>query len=234
MKIHRFYASNIKNKLGSLELDKNIWIHDQSLLTQWLGVLKFKIGSQLVLFDDQSERLYEITQIESSQSVNLSMLTEQKRILPQKHIYLLWALSENDENERIIQKSTELDVRNFIPVITNKNQNTVFDIRSAREIIIKTSEQCGRADIADIREPIFLAEALAEYQNLPLFICGASKTAPNLNVLNKIGFLIGPPDGWPDKDKELVDSKHLPAVNVNDSDLKTEEDAILAALKLIQ
>lgn len=234
MKIHRFYVGKINTKMGLLELDNNIWIHDERLLQQWLYVLRFRVGDQLVLFNEQTERLYEISKIEAPHSVNLSLLTEQKRILPKVHVYLLWALLKKDNNELIIQKATELGVRNFVPIIAERSQKTDLNLERAKKIIIEATEQCGRADIAEIREPILLGEALAEYQSLPLYVCDRGESTTNIDQLEKMGLLIGPEGGWSEAEKALFKKLNLPVLNIASFTLRAETAAIIAVSKLLQ
>ena len=167
-------------------------------------------------------------------SVNLSLLTEQKRILPKIHVYLLWALLKKDNNELIIQKATELGVRNFVPIIAERSQKTSLNIDRAKKIIIEATEQCGRADIAEIREPILISEALAEYQDLPLYVCERGEYATNIDQLKKIGLLIGPEGGWSDAEKALFNKLNLAVLNIASFTLRAETAAIIAVSKLLQ
>jgi 16S rRNA (uracil1498-N3)-methyltransferase len=229
MKLHRFYVEKVHDKAGRLELDRQVWIHDAGLLNQWLKVLRFKVGDQLSLFNDDTERLYTITNIESSQSVLLTMVTELQRQIPQKHIYLLWSLLKSDKNEWIVQKATELGVKDLVPIIAKRSAKTGLNLERCQKIIIEAAEQCGRADIPKIREPLGLEAALSEYNHLPLFICEQSPQANNLSaVADELGILIGPEGGWDESEKALFKAKNLPHLNLSDLTLRAETAAIAA------
>ena len=234
MKIHRFYTGAVKDKSGPLVLDNNLWVHDKALVNQWLNVLRLKVGDKLVLFNDKSERLYQINVIEAPFSVNLKLITEQQRFLPKRHIYLMWGLLKKDKNDWVLQKATELGVRNFVPLMADRSQKTGFNIDRAKKIIIEASEQCGRSDIAEVREPITVKEALAEYKNIDLFVCEQSETVQNHIEINRVGLFIGPEGGWSDNEKQLFITNNLGYLNLNDFTLRAETAAVIAVSKMLQ
>ena len=231
MRLHRFYAGGLHTKWGKVELEKSFWVHDERLMNQWLRVLRYRVGDELVLFDDSVERLYKITKIEAPDSVHLELVTEMDRELPIKHVYLLWSLLKKDKNDWVLQKATELGVRNFVPVIADRSEKTGFDVERAQKIVIEAAEQCGRADIPEVREPITVDEAVSEYAGLPLFICEQAEAEPN-SILEKAGVLIGPEGGWSDREKELFASMQLSHINIAQFTLRAETAAVMAVGKL--
>ncbi len=230
MKLHRFYVESVHDKAGKLELSQIVWIHDANLLNQWLKVLRYKSGDQLILFNDTEERLYKIKDIESSLSVLLEMVTEIERKMPKKHVYLLWSLLKNDKNDWVIQKATELGVSDLVPIISERSEKTDLNVERSQKIAIEAAEQCGRSDIPVIREPISLTEALEEYKNLSLYICeqateGSGRLLPKEQ---EFGILIGPEGGWSEKEKDIFRENNLPHINLSDMTLRAETAAIAA------
>jgi 16S rRNA (uracil1498-N3)-methyltransferase len=234
MKLHRFYVESVHDKAGKLELGHIVWIHDANLLNQWLKVLRYKSGDQLILFNDTEERLYKIKDIESSLSVLLEMVTEIERKMPKKHVYLLWSLLKNDKNDWVIQKATELGVSDLVPVISERSEKTDLKIERAQKIAIEAAEQCGRSDIPVIREPINLIEALEEYKTLPLYICeqATEESGRLLPKEQEFGVLIGPEGGWSEKEKAMFKDNNLPHINLSDMTLRAETAAV-AALTIV-
>jgi 16S rRNA (uracil1498-N3)-methyltransferase len=231
MRLHRFYAGGLHTKWGKVELEKSFWVHDERLINQWLRVLRYRVGDELVLFDDSVERLYKITKIEALESIHLELVTEMDREMPVKHVYLLWSLLKKDKNDWVLQKATELGVRNFVPVIADRSEKTGFDVERAQKIVIEAAEQCGRADIPEVREPITVDEAVSEYADLPLFICEQAEAGLESN-LEKAGVLIGPEGGWSDREKELFATMQLAHINIAQFTLRAETAAVMAVGKL--
>lgn len=230
MRLHRFYTGE------QLILKKDFWLRDQAILWQWLRVLRFREGQEVVLFDgSQVDRLYRITEINKTE-VHLEMVTELERKVPSRHVYLFWSLLKKDNNDLILQKCTELGISNFVPLLTERSIRDNFNIERAQKIVQEASEQCGRSNIPAVREPISLQTALKEYtDSVELFICqqGHDIPEPNTEASKKYGLFIGPEGGWSDTEKELFIESKLQHVHINDFTLRAETAAIVAVSKFI-
>jgi 16S rRNA (uracil1498-N3)-methyltransferase len=235
MKLQRFYIKELHNRYGPISLGHELWLNDHDIVHQLLKVFRAKPGYQLILFNDQEERLYKITDIGDDFAVKLSLVTDIIRKLPQKEIYLLWSVLKKDKNDWILQKCTELGVHKFVPVIASRSEKTDINLERAQKIIIEATEQCGRGDIPILREPILLHEALEEYQDLPLFICeqNAENSQTSPEQLDRAGILIGPEGGWDDSEKTDFKNRGLPHIVLSDFTLRAETAAIAAVSKLL-
>lgn len=234
MKLHRFYVGGVHDKWGSLELDHVVWVHDERLLNQWLRVLRFRPNDQLILFNDETERIYKITKVEFPHSVHLELVTELEPKKPEKHVYLLWSLLKKDKNDWVLQKGTELGVRNFVPILAARSEKTGFNLERAHTIVVEAVEQSGRADIPDIREPITTETAIKEYADTPLFICEQGEQAVDLHALDTAAILIGPEGGWDESERRLFTENNIQHINIAPFTLRAETAAIIAATKLFQ
>lgn len=234
MKLHRFYIHEMHNRFGPIALGHEIWIHDEALIHQWLKVLRYRVGNELILFNDAEERLYKIAKIEGNDSAKLELVTELERSIPDKEVYLLWSVLKKDKNDWILQKATELGVHKFVPILAERSEKTGLNIDRARKIIIEAAEQCGRGDIPEVREPIGVYEALEEYKDLPLFICEQHDSSDIVPAeLKKVGLLIGPEGGWTDEEKAKYKEVSLPHIALSQFTLRAETAAIIAAGKLL-
>lgn len=229
MKLHRFYVHQMHNRFGPVELGHNVWIHDQPLLHQWLRVLRYNVGNKLILFNNQEERLYQISKIDGTVGVQLELVTDMTRLLPKNKVYLLWSLLKNDKNDWVLQKATELGVHKLVPIITKRTEKPFFDIERAQKIITEAAEQCGRADLPEIREPIVLSEAIAEYKDTPLLVCEQHDSSQmTLQSQSAVAFLVGPEGGWTDEEKQSFAIAGLNYVAISAFTLRAETAAILA------
>ncbi len=228
MKVHRFFVGE------QFKLKKDFWVHEESLLWQWNKVLRFRAGQQLVLFDGlQTDRLYEILELKKTEA-HLVMRTELDRVMPKKHIYLLWSLLKKDNNDLVLQKCTELGISNFVPIISERSIRKDFNLDRARRIIIEASEQCGRSAIPFIREPVHLQKAIDEYKDkVPLFIAHHGESN-NIKVPDTCGALIGPEGGWSQQELELFKTLELPHMSVSEFTLRAETAAVATTTRLLQ
>lgn len=230
MRLHRFYV-NPKN----FDLDHEIWVREERLRNQWNKVLRFRIGDELVLFDGtSSERLYKIDRIEPD-AIKLVMVTEFERKLPRRHVYLFFSLLKKDKNDWVLQKCTELGVRNFVPILASRSEKTGFNQERAEKIVIEAAEQCGRSDIPDVREPLQLETALEEYKDkLQLLACDETmEDNKNLSQNQPIGILIGPEGGWTNDELKLFKKLKLGHLHLGNLTLRAETAAVAASTRLL-
>jgi len=234
MRLHRFYINEMHNRFGPISMGEVVWIHDEKLINQWLRVLRYHVGDELVLFNDQEERLYKIIVIDKTTSIKLEMLTELKRKIPTKQVYLLWSLLKKDKNDWVIQKATEIGVHKLVPLLADRSEKTGFNIDRAHKIAIEAAEQCGRGDIPEVREPITTLEAVQEYGNIELLICEQHENSEKLEtkLLDKVGLPVGPEGGWSDTEKELFKNSHVSHIGLGDFTLRAETASVVALARL--
>ena len=228
--MHRFYVG------GDIKLQKDFWIHDEKLLWQWNKVLRFRPGQEAVLFDgNQTERLYRIAEL-SKKEAHLQLITEMKPVVPSRHIYLFWSLLKRENNEYIIQKCTELGVSNFIPILSERTIKKEFNHERGKKIIVEASEQCGRGNVPDLREPIHLQKAIDDYKDkIMLLFChqGGNKLPELDSDVKKIGIIIGPEGGWSEDEQKMFGQYQLDSMDLGGFTLRAETAAIVASSKLL-
>lgn len=226
MKHHRFYYQG--------ELTKDIWVDDTGLLNQWLRVLRYKPSSQLVLFDGKgTDRLYQLVQI-GNNAVKLELVTELVKQQPGNEVYLLFSLLKKDKNDWVLQKCTELGVRHFVPILSDRTEKTGFSLERAEKISVEAAEQCGRSDIPKVREPISLTAALKEFNGkIKLYYAEQSDQQPVSDNNGSIGIFVGPEGGWSEDEKVLL-ATACQKLNLSQFTLRAETACMVAAAKLIQ
>lgn len=229
MKLHRFY-------LPDIDLTHELWMDDTRLFHQWSKVLRFEVGREVVLFNDQlEERLYRIDRY-GDNAVKLVLLTEREPVVPKRDVYLCFSLLKKDKNEWVLQKGTELGVRHFIPLISDRTEKTGFDIERAEKIVIEASEQCGRTDIPRVREPLSVESLIKElHGKAELFV--AEQGSPqvsnsNYQISQPLAVLIGPEGGWTDEEKKLFVDNDIKHLALSDLTLRAETAAITAVALL--
>jgi 16S rRNA (uracil1498-N3)-methyltransferase len=232
MKLHRFYINEMHNKFGPIALGAELWVHDEKILNQWLRVLRYKVDDSLVLFNDNEERLYKISEIEYPHSVKLQMITELERNIPKRRVVVLWTILKKDKNDWVLQKCTELGVREFVPVLSARGEKTGFNLDRAQKIVIEASEQCGRSDIPIIREPVLLHEVIKEYKDLPLYVCEQGGISPSDIEAGELAVLIGPEGGWSDEEKAQFEENNIQHLGISNFTLRAETAAVVSAALL--
>lgn len=231
MRLHRFYLPP-----DQLELRQHVWVNDEHLKNQWLRVLRYRVGDQLVLFDGiETERLYKIVVIEPQGGIKLELVTEFERKLPEKHVYLFFSLLKKDKNDWVLQKCTELGVRSFVPIIAERSEKTGFNEERARKILIEAAEQCGRSDIPSVREPMTLIEALGTYKDeVRLLVCDETLDRNEHISDEPVGIFIGPEGGWTEMELEQFTQAGVGHFHLGKLTLRAETAAVAASTRLLQ
>jgi len=230
-KLHRFYVNDT-------ELVHDFWMKDMGLFHQWTKVLRFEVGREVALFNGQKEeRLYRIVKF-GDDAVHVNLITELVPKVPEREIYLCFSLLKKDKNDWVLQKGTELGVRHFVPLLTERTEKTGFDVERAEKIVIEAAEQCGRADIPRIREPIGLQSLIHELKDkVDLYVAEQGSPHNSSLIIHNskmpIGTLIGPEGGWTDAEKQLFVDNELKHLTLSEFTLRAET-ACVTAVALLQ
>ena len=156
-----------------------------------------------------------------------------KRKLPKNHVYLFFSLLKKDKNEWVLQKGTELGVRNFVPIIASRSEKTGLNRERVNKIVIEAAEQCGRSDIPNVREPLELKTALNEYKGkVQILVCDESLDK-NTDISNEpVGIFIGPEGGWTQDEIDQFEKVSAGHFHLGNLTLRAETAAIAAITKL--
>ena len=194
-------------------------------------MLRFQIGQHVLLFNDQKEeKQYQIIKV-GTNAVHLQLVTELVPQVPTRDIYLCFSLLKKDKNEWVLQKATELGVRHFVPILSDRTEKTGFDMERALKIVTEAAEQCGRADIPRVREPLSLESALKELEPIAqLYIAEQHSSQPSVlnSQSNPQAIFIGPEGGWSDPEKELFMKREMNHLALSDFTLRAETACIAA------
>jgi 16S rRNA (uracil1498-N3)-methyltransferase len=157
--MHRFFISKPTHKTGSLILRGKEWHHCQN-------VLRAKVGDQVSIFDGEgTEFLCNIRKIDS-ESAELHVLQQSKSPPPPYHMVLAQALPKNKAMDLIIQKATELGVREIIPIMSERSTikldpaDTSAKVERWDEISVESAKQCGLNWLPKIHSPKSMKEVM--------------------------------------------------------------------------
>lgn len=206
-------------------------------------VLRMEQGEQLTLFNgDNREFAASIEKVKKKQVlVRIDSVLEVNRESPLK-IHLAQAISKGDRMEMVMQKSVELGVACITPVITERCQVKIDKEKVAkkmhqwRNIVIGACEQCGRNQIPELRQPVYLEQFVKEAKEHLRFILhpAFNKTWRDYPVqLPDVALIIGPEGGLSDEEITLTSDYGFLPLSLGPRVLRTETAAI-TALSVLQ
>ncbi len=133
-----------------------------------LRVLKLRSGAPLVLFNgDGADYAAEITELDRQQvsaQVNTRLPAAAESPLA---IHLVQGISRGERMDLTLQKATELGVAGLLPVFTERvevrlrGERLDKRLRHWVSVVRSACEQCGRARIPVVSEPLDLSDWLA-------------------------------------------------------------------------
>ena len=134
----------------------------------------------------------------------------------------------------MIQKSTELGVTNFIPIIFNRTVVRKINLDRLRKIVVEASEQSNRINIPSIEEPTTLKNFLNKNQEkINLILTDLNSRTTKLNkdkLLSKSNcVIIGPEGDFSESERvEIGKFKGIYKLSLGENILRAETAAISA------
>tara|TARA_B100000029_G_C17092960_1_gene784963 strand:- start:39 stop:668 length:630 start_codon:yes stop_codon:yes gene_type:complete len=138
--------------------------------------------------------------------------------------------------DMMIQKTTELGIQKFIPILSERTIVREINFGRAEKIVIEASEQSNRISIPEIKKLISLENFLSQFpKNGCLIFCDINCKKSNLkDILSKktqgpICVLIGPEGDFSEKERELImRKKEIFLLSLANNILRAETAAIAA------
>jgi 16S rRNA (uracil1498-N3)-methyltransferase len=204
-------------------------------------------GDTLILFDGSGGEYPGKVETATKSRVCVSLGDAQSpEVESPLHISLWHGLCKGDRMDNVVQKATELGVREIQPVVTEHGVVRLDSARSRKKtahwcgIAISACEQSGRVIIPVVHPPMALAQAL---QNLPELTSGQARLmfdpsgtddlAQQLVARQEVIVLTGPEGGFSQAEKDAASAASFRLVKLGPRILRTET-APLAALSLVQ
>ncbi len=226
-KIRLYFSNKIHSELIShLTKDQSHYVKD---------VMRLKVGDLLSIFNDQGEWNAKIENYEKNKA-NIKILEKIRNMKNENNIWLAFSPIKQNPLNFMIQKTTELGIQKFIPVICERSIVKDINIERIKKIIIESSEQSNRISIPDITKK----ESLTNFLNLfpkkgRIIFCDINCKKSNLKniLLKKIEgptcILIGPEGDFSENERQsIIDLNKTFPISLASNILRAETAAIAA------
>ncbi len=200
------------------------------------NVMRCKINEKILVFDNYSgEYAAEIVSIHK-RSIDIEILEKTKpRCIP-GDVWLIFCPLKKTRTDFLIEKSTEMGLRKFLPTFSNKTQTKTLSLNRSRKNIVEAVEQCGGTFIPEMLPISSLAEVIEELpEDRLLIFCDESLESRNINECllldrpEKVAILVGPEGGFSDSEKKLLRAKkNILPVSLGNRILRAETAAVVA------
>lgn len=231
--MRRFYAPRKDFKNNTILLNAEETRHLRN-------VLRLSEGDEISVFDGEgNEFLCEIKNIDKKQT-SLQIVKEISTNSNESNLDLTLAvvILKGDKFDLVIQKSVELGVIKFVPIITKrcdvKLRNEEKKLERWRKIIIEASKQTGRAKLMEITEPFEFEDFVEDANGTKiLFSERDGKSFSEIKSNKKMTAVIGSEGGWEDSEIELAKKNGFQIITFGGRILRAET-AVISIATILQ
>ena len=161
-KIRLYFSNKIHSELIShLTKDQSHYVKD---------VMRLKVGDLLSIFNDQGEWNAKIENYEKNKA-NIKILEKVRNMKNENNIWLAFSPIRQNPLNFMIQKTTELGIQKFIPIICERSMVKDINIERIKKIIIESSEQSNRISIPDITKKESLIKNALTTKTIAILRC---------------------------------------------------------------
>ena len=227
-KIRLYFSKELKANLQSnLSAEQSHYIKN---------VMRLKPGDTISLFNSLNGEWR--AKIVNHNKENTTFIVEKliKSKKPETDIWLAFSPIKKSYLDMMVQKTTELGIRKFIPILSDRTIVKEINIERLKKIIIEASEQSNRISVPEIKNLEPLTSFLNKFPNEgSLIFCDINCDKRNLkDILSKenlgpVCILIGPEGDFSERERQLIiEKKEIFSLSLANNLLRAETAAIAA------
>ncbi len=191
-------------------------------------VMRINEGQSFSLFNKNGEWEAKVDNIVKG-IVEFTIINKLRSAKYEKEIWLAFAPIKLNYLNIMIQKSTELGVTKFIPILTQRTIVRNLNEKRINKIIIEASEQSNRLKVPALEKLIKIDKFLKLNQNTNIIFGDLNTDNKKINIKNNdpLCVLIGPEGDFSIKEREnILKLKNTIPIKINNNILRSETAAI--------
>ena len=227
-KIRLYFSKELKaNLLSTLSKEQSHYIKN---------VMRLKPGDIISLFNATNGEwdAQILNHAKESTEFKVEKLTKNKKL--ENDLWLAFSPIKKNPLDMMIQKTTELGIQKFIPILAERTIVKEINIERVKKIIIEASEQSNRISVPKIENLESLKNFLNQFpKNGCLIFCDINSKKSNLkDILSKkiegpVCILIGTEGDFSEKERQLIiEKKEIYSLSLATNILRAETAAIAA------
>ena len=223
-KARLFYSNKLKTGTISSLSEK------QSHYTK--NVMRLKAGDKISLFNSQDGE-WDVKILDQGKIFTEFKVEKLSRPLSnEKDIWLAFSPIKKVSQELMIQKTTELGIQKFIPLLCERSVVREINIKRTEKIITEACEQSNRITVPKIQELQMLDEFIKNFpDDGKIVFCDINSQSKDLNnklfKKNPICILIGPEGDFSEEERQFITNyKNVISITLGKNILRAETAAI--------
>jgi len=225
--IRLYFSDKIQSNLSShLTKEQTHYLKD---------VMRLKVGGKLSIFNTQGEWSAVIESYEKNEA-KIKIMEKVRDKDNEKNIWLAFSPIKQNPLNFLIQKGTELGVKKFIPILSERTVVREINIERINKIIVEATEQSNRISVPEINKPELLKKFLFQFpKNGSLIFCDINSNENSLknifekNIEGPVCILIGPEGDFSENERKMIiDLNQTCSISLAKNILKAETAALSA------
>ena len=224
-------------------LNKNLNEQSEIILSKdqshyLLSVMRLKVGQKVLFFNGNDGEFYGIINSIEKKKTTIKILSKEREVNDQQKVVLAFCPPKGNKLDFLIQKSTEIGVREFIPVISDHTINRKINIDRLKKIIIESAEQSNQIQLPNLQNPLSFDSFVNNFSKSTILFADINSLNSSLEEIiekkqsNYILF-IGPEGDFSSKEREVIlQNKNFKSFSLGSTILRSETAAI-AGLVLV-
>jgi len=191
-------------------------------------VMRIKIGQSFSLFNKSGEWEAKVNNIKKG-IVEFSIIKKLRSANNEREIWLAFAPIKLNYLNLLIQKTTELGVTRFIPILTDRTIVRKLNEKRINKIIVEASEQSNRLKMPTLDKLTKLDNFLKSNENTNILFGDLNTNNKKIDIKNKnpLCILIGPEGDFSLKERlNILKQKNIIPIKINENILRSETAAI--------
>jgi 16S rRNA (uracil1498-N3)-methyltransferase len=230
-KIRLYFSDKIQSEIISyLTREQSHYVKD---------VMRLKTGDSFSVFNDQGEWNAIIENYEKD-GARIKILKKVRNKKSEKNVWLAFSPIKQNPLNFMIQKTTELGIQKFIPVICERSVVNDINIERIKKIIIESSEQSNRLSVPKITKKESLKNFLKLFpKDGCIIFCDINCNKSNFkNILSKkikgpVCILVGPEGDFSENERQLIIELNQTSPLSLASNILRAETAAIAATTIV-
>ncbi len=220
-----FYQKKLSNNLiGNLDKKQSHYVSK---------VMRLRENDEFNVFNESGEWIAQIKKI-NKKGIEFQIVKQLRSKESRVDIWLAFSPIKSNYFNFMIQKSTELGVTKFIPVIFERSIVRKINNDRLKKIIIEATEQSNRIYTPEIESPVKLQNFLSTYEDkIKLIFTDLNSNKKKISLIKSekkpLCILIGPEGDFSESERlKILNFKDVETIKLNDNILRSETAAISA------
>ena len=216
----------------TLEENKEI-VLDKNQSHYIVNVMRLRINAELLVFNGRDGEFLGKIINQAKKIIKIYLIKKVRKQTQLKDITLAFCPLKGTRLDFLIQKCTEIGVKNFLPILSDHTINRTFNDDRLKKIIVESCEQSDQISLPSLKKIIKFEDFVSPQANRELVLfadINAKNNSIDHHLSNKnknITLFIGPEGDFSPKERELIKmNNNFKSFSLGGNILRSETAAI--------